>query len=645
MSARDTYLAGMPRQEAQRLWRDELTAAGYFAALPQEEIPAAQALGRVTAANVYALCSVPHYNSAAMDGIAVRARDTFGAAETAPRRLTLLPAGAPLRPGACYAVNTGEPLPAGTDAVIMIEDVHWEDREAVLLAAARPWQHVRIIGEDIVAGEMVLPERHIISPADIAALLAAGLTAVPVVTRPRVAVIPTGTEIVDQGADLTSGKIRDVNSYMLCAAVQEWGGAARRHAIVADEPAALRQAVSDSLAHADMVVTIAGTAVGSADYTSRVLAELGTVLVHGVAVRPGKPVVLALCDGKPVVGLPGYPVSALLAAELFIRDVLLARQGRTAALCPTVPAVLARKLYADVGSEEYVRVSLGKVGGRRVAVPLARGAGLISSLTRAQGLVTVPAQRSGLPAGEQVTVRLLAPEQDTLLCIGSHDLALDILGTFLWRRRGVRLSCANVGSMGGITAVRRDEAQLAGIHLLDAATGQYNVPYVEKYLPHKTWCLVHLARRQQGLMVAPGNPQHLTGWTDLTRPGVTFVNRQRGSGTRTLLDYHLQRLGLAGEAIAGYDKEVATHMAVAASVAAGAADAGLGIRAAAAALGLTFVPVGEEQYDLLLNMAPADDLVREIVAILQDPDFRRQVESLGGYDLTASGRVLAVHEA
>lgn len=643
MSRRDTYLSGLPRSEAQRLWRDKLAAAGYFAALPAEQTPVTTALGRVTAACVYARRSVPHYNSAAMDGIAVRARDTFGAAETAPRRLKLLSRQAPFQPGGCYPVNTGEVLPDGTDAVIMIEDVHIAGDEAVLLAAARPWQHVRIIGEDIVAGEMVLSEHHVIAPADIAALLAAGLTTVPVIVRPRVLVIPTGSEVVDQADDLAPGKILDVNSHMLCAAVQEWGGVAVRHGVVPDEPAALRQAVQDGLAQADMVVTIAGTAVGSADYTARVLGELGTVLVHGVAIRPGKPVVLALCQGKPVIGLPGYPVSALLAAELFMRDVLLARQGRAPARRPTVAAVLARKLHADVGSEEYVRVSLGNLHGKKVAVPLARGAGLISSLTRAQGLVAVPAHRSGLPAGEQVPVILLAPEQDTLLCIGSHDLALDILGAFLRRRMGVQLSCANVGSMGGITAVLRDEAHLAGIHLLDTATGEYNVAYVEKYLPHKTWCLVHLARRQQGLMVAPGNPKNITGLADLARTEVVFINRQRGSGTRTLLDYHLTRLGLAGAAIVGYDKEVATHMAVAASVAAGAADAGLGIRAAAAALGLAFIPVAQEQYDLLLNMSPTDAMAQEIISILSSPDFRRQVEDLGGYDLAAAGQMIAAH--
>ncbi|HML31217.1 molybdopterin biosynthesis protein [Sporomusa sphaeroides] len=635
------YLECLPREKSWELWQNKLLSAGYFTDLPTETLPVEQALGRVTAGCTYAKQSVPHYNGSAMDGIAVRAQDTFGATETTPMRLKLLKSHEPFVPGGCYIIDTGDLMPAETNSVIMIEDVHIENASAEIIAAAAPWQHVRIIGEDIVANEMVLPEHQVIRPADIAALLSAGLETVEVVAKPKVTVIPTGTELVARSHDLKPGAILDVNSHMLCAAVTQWGGEALRHEIVPDNYEQIKQAVIASLATSDMVITNAGTSAGTEDFTSRIFAELGEVLVHGVAIKPGKPVILALCQGKPVIGLPGYPVSAMLTAELFVKDVLYERQHLPIPAAQQVPAVLARQLSSHVGVEEFVRVSVGTIQGKTVAAPLSRGAGIISSLIKAQGVLVVSESSTGLPAGAMVQINMLNRQQpETVLAVGSHDLALDILGVFLNRRSGKLLSAANVGSMGGIMAVRNNEAHIAGIHMLDDKTGEYNIPFVNKYLTKGNWQLVRLARREQGLMVLPGNPKNIKTLEDLGREDITYVNRQRGSGTRMLLDHLVPRTGLRVEHITGYEKEVSTHMAVAATITAGAADTGLGIRAAATALGLEFIPISHECYDILLNFPPGDSTAETIITILQTPAFRQEVERLGGYDLAEAGTVL-----
>ena len=639
------YLDCLPRQQAQELWRQALIHSGYLSSLPSEEISVQDALGRVTARAIYAAQSVPHYNGAAMDGIAVRSSDTFGASETVPRQLALLPFGSSLTAGSCVIVDTGDLLPSGADAVIMIEDVHITADSAEIMAAAAPWQHVRIIGEDIVLNEIVVTEGQVIGAAHIGALIASGVDTVPVVTRPKVTIIPTGSELVATRSELKPGLILDVNSHMLAAAVTSWGGIVRCHRIVKDDFGQLAAAVAASLVDSDLVIINAGTSAGTEDFTANVLAELGEVLVHGVAIKPGKPVVLALCQEKPVIGLPGYPVSAMLTAELFVRPVLYARQNLSCEQERAIEAASTRQLFSQIGVEEFIRVSVGQVNGKAVAAPLGRGAGLISSLTKAQGMLSIPAAQDGLAAGTKTTVKLFGQMAagKNLLAVGSHDLALDIMGIHLKRRGNLSLTCANVGSMGGIMAMNSGECHMAGIHLLDAVTGEYNVAYVRKYLKNIPWKLVHLARREQGIIVAPGNPGQIMNVGDLLGKDVLFVNRQRGAGTRMLLDYQLHLQKLNGKQIRGYDKEVATHMAVAATVAAGAADAGMGIRAAAVALGLDFIPVGFEQYDIIVNVE-TDEEIALILDILQSAAFRHEVEQLGGYDLSAAGKIVAQYD-
>jgi putative molybdopterin biosynthesis protein len=634
---RRIYLTDAPLDEALAAWMDALRVRGLLDPLPGEPVPLSEAGGRVTAEAVVARRSVPHYHAAAMDGIAVRAADTFAASETTPVRLSR---------DRYVPVDTGDPLPEGTDAVVMIEDVHEVDGEAEITAAAVPWQHVRPAGEDVVATELLLPSNHVIRPVDLGALAAAGVRTVNVRRRPRVLVIPTGDEVVDPTGPLQPGQIPEFNTIMLAAEISRCGGEPVRHPVVPDDEDRLAQALGRA-ADYDLVLTNAGASAGSHDYTAEVFRRLGEVHVHGVAIRPAKPVILGIVHGRPAVGLPGYPVSAMLAFDLFVRPVLYALQGLAPPQRERLRATLVRKVHSTMGLDEFVRVTVGRVGDRVVAAPLSRGAGVVTSLVRADGWLVIPRTSEGLEAGAEVEIELLRPRsaiESTVLVVGSHDVALDVLADFLRRAHpSAALASAHVGSLGGLLALHRGEAHMAGIHLLDEATGEYNVPYVRRHLPDRAVTLVTLAHREQGLLVPPGNPKKIQTIADLARPGVRFINRQRGAGTRLLLDYELRRAGISPGQIQGYDREVYTHMAVAVAVATGAADVGLGILAAARAMGLDFVPVAHERFDLAI---PEDYLsapgVGQVLAVLERDDFRRAVAALGGYDLSRTGTRLSV---
>lgn len=631
---RKIYLQSIPPAEALERLYAALDAAGW--APRTEVVPVDEALGRVTAAPVPARISAPHYNASAMDGVAVVAAETFGASETEPVRL---------RPDQAVWVDTGDPLPPGKDAVIMVEEINRLPDGIEIYAAASPWQHIRPIGEDLVATELVVAAGTELRPPEIGALLAAGVLEVPVHARPRVTFIPTGTELVQPKPDPAPGEIIEFNSRVVLGMVAEWGGLPHRHEIVRDDCDRLKRAIRQAVAQSDIVVINAGSSAGSEDFTVHVLAELGQVVAHGVAIKPGKPVMLAVVEGKPVLGLPGYPVSTWLTADLFLKPLVYRFRGLRAPARPRVTARLARRLASPMGVDDYVRVKLGRVGDRLVATPMSRGAGVISSLVRADGLLVIPATLEGIEEGAEVRVELLRPldeVESAVVATGSHDLVLDLLASWLRRQGPHTLSSAHVGSLGGITALRRGEAHLAGVHLLDEATGEYNIPYVRRYLGRPAR-LVLFCRRDQGFLVPPGNPQGITGFADLARPEVRFVNRQRGAGTRLLLDYELKRAGIAPDQVNGYRREEFTHLGVAAAVKSGSAGCGLGILAAARALGLDFVPVTREEYELCIPVEHWEHPgVQAILALLHDAGFRRQVEALGGYDMSEAGRVREV---
>ncbi|MFN2494706.1 MAG: molybdopterin biosynthesis protein [Pseudonocardiaceae bacterium] len=629
---RSPFLHDVPAAQALVAWRDACAIAGCPQRVGVERLGLAEAIGRVTAEPVWARRSSPAFDSAGMDGVAVRAADTVGASETAPVTLTDFD-----------VVDTGDPLPEGRDAVVMREHVHRVGDGVALAAAAPPYHHVRSIGEDVAAGELLLPQGHRLRAVDVAAAAAAGVTEVVVRRRPVVAILPTGDEIRPLGTEPALGEILDTNSLMLAGQAREHGCAVLALPIEPDDPVRIAAALRGAAERADLVVLIAGASAGRDDHSASVLAQVGTLAVHGVALRPGHPVVLGTVGATAVLGAPGYPVSAALTFEIFAAPLLAALQGTTTPSRPTARARLARKLASPLGMDDWVRVRLGRVGGQVVATPLPRGAGVLTSLVRADGLLVVPAGLEGHHAGTDVEVQLLrglAEIDRTIVAIGSHDLVLDLAASALRATDpGVTLASSNVGSLGGLVALRDGLCHLAGSHLLDPETGEYTLPYLPRVLG--AGCevaVVRLVHRQQGLIVAPGNPLGLTDLDDLGRPGLRYVNRQRGAGTRVLLDHELRRHGLTPGDITGYEREEHTHLAVAAAVAAGRADAGLGILAAARAFELDFMPVAQEPYDLVLTRQAHDSaLLAPLWELLATPAFRTSIESLGGYSCTETG--------
>ncbi|MCL2393766.1 MAG: molybdopterin biosynthesis protein [Acidimicrobiaceae bacterium] len=639
MAANSPFISDVPAAEALAAWRDACADAGCPARVEAVSVALESAVGRVTAESVWARWSSPAFDSAGMDGIAVRAADTVRATETNPVLID---------PEDFWAVDTGDPVPVGYDAVVMREHVHLTaSGQAELRAAVPPYQHVRSIGEDISANELLLPEGHRLRPVDVAAAAAAGATELVVRRQPRVVIIPTGDEIRPIGSEPKPGEILDTNSLMLAAQAREVGCDAEVTGIVADDPQLITEALIAAASDADLVILIAGSSAGRDDYTARVVQSAGTLAVHGVAVRPGHPVVLGVVDGPvatPVLGAPGYPVSAALTFDIFAAPLLASLEGAAPRERATTKARLARKLASAIGSDDWVRVRLGEVEGEVVATPLPRGAGVLTSLVRADGLLVVPSGQEGHHAGEQVDVELLRGLGEvgrTIVAIGSHDLILDVAASRLRADDPlISLASSNVGSLGGLVAVRDGLCHLAGSHLLEPESGEYTLPYVDRLLAGgPEIAVIRLVHREQGLLVASGNPTGIAGIDDLAQPGLRYVNRQRGAGTRALLDFELDRRGIDPSSISGYSREEHTHLAVAAAVAAGRADTGLGIRAAAQAFGLDFIPVAWEPYDLVLRASVADDdLLAPLWALMARPDFQAEVERLGGYSCEEMGR-------
>ena len=629
------FIRDVPAARAQAAWRDAREAAGCPARIPATRVPVEQAAGLVTAGPVWAVRSSPPFDASGMDGIAVRAADTLGASETTPVYLAA---------DAYDVVDTGDPMPDGRDAVVMREHVHYQGDAAELRSAVPPYQHVRSIGEDVSAGELLLPEGHRLRAADVAAAAAAGATHLLVRRRPVVTILPTGDEVRPIGEHTGAGEIIDTNSLMLATQAREAGCEAHCLPIEPDDPERIASAVKAAVTGCDLLIIVAGSSAGRDDYTARVVDEHGTLAVHGVAVRPGHPVVLGVVEATPVLGAPGYPVSAALTFDIFAEPLLAELTGAPPRRRPRTTARLARKLASPLGMDDWVRVRLGVVADTMVATPLPRGAGVLTSLVRADGLLVVPAGLEGHHAGEQVDVELLRGIDEisrTIVAIGSHDLVLDLAASALRADDPmVTLASSNVGSLGGLVALRDGLCHLAGSHLLDPATGEYTLPYLDRVLPGGAdVSVVRLVHRDQGLMIAPGNPLSLTGIGDLTRAGVRYVNRQRGAGTRVLLDFELGRLGVSPDAIDGYAREEPTHLAVAAAVAAGRADAGLGIMAAARAFGLDFVPVTLEPYDLVVAAEAMDSpLLAPLWSLLRSDRFQVAVTELGGYTTKEMGR-------
>ena len=628
------YLTNIPLDKAKREYMETLVQNGM--APKTESILVTEAAGCVTAGPVYAVICAPHYNASAMDGIALSAKLTFGASETTPVSLAA---------DKYVHVNTGDPLPDGCDAVIMIEDViECGSGQINLYEAAAPWQHIRQIGEDICAGEMILPSFSLVSPAALGAMIAGGVSEISVIKRPVVGIIPTGDELIPPTSDPKEGDILEINSAIFSAMLREWGAETVTYPIVGDDLDNIRDALTASLMECDIVILNAGSSAGSEDYAAEAIADVGKVLYHGLAIKPGKPAILGYSGFKPVLGVPGYPVSGIIVIEQVLRPIIDYLCRNKTEQHRFVDAVLSKSAVSTLKYQEFVRVRMGYVNDRLIASPLSRGSGVVTSFMKADGIVEIPQGVEGYESGESVRVRLLRPEDEfrrSIVAIGSHDPLLDELSELLRLEFGdISMGSAHVGSMGGLLAVRRGEAHLAGTHLLDEETGEYNLSFIRKFFRGGGVRLIECVKRTQGLILQKGNPKSIAGVADLDKNGIRYVNRQKGSGTRILIDFLCRENGVDVSGIYGYDREEYTHTSVAALIAADSADAGLGVFSAAKLYDLDFVPICQEQYDLLIPDHAWDlPLVQMLISVLKSEAFRQRLEALGGYITENPGEV------
>jgi len=629
---RKIYLKKMDLDRALELYLSRLRETGFFQPRA-ENIKVSEALDRVLARAVFALRSVPHYNSAAVDGIAVRSSDTVQASKHAPKRLDR---------DHFAIVNTGQPMPEGFDAVIMIEDVHFlEDGSVEIFEPVPSFHNVRTIGEDVVEYDMLFCRYHRLAPQDLSLLLAAGVFEVEVVKKPECVVVPTGDEIVDPSSELKEGSIPETNSILVKAFLERHGASVKVHDPLGDDPTKLASALQELLPTHDLVLFIGGSSAGQKDYVYRVLEKHGEVLVHGLSIRPGKPTILAIVEEKPVIGLPGFPASCFTVLERVVKPILQAWYRSSESNEDFLEAEVATRMFSSVGDDEFVRVMLAKVKDRYVCVPLKRGAATMSSLTKMDGTIVVPKGQEVIDEGKKVQVLLTASRKridNTVLFVGSNDPLIDRLSDLLIER-GLNLSVVNVGSLGGVRAIAKSYAHLAGVHLFDSESETYNLPFLRKMMKH--FVLVKFVKRLQGLVVQKGNPKSIKSLHDLARKDVKFVNRQKASGTRILLDYYLSKLGIDPRQINGYDKEELTHAAVALKIKRNLADVGLAVSYVAQLMDLDFVPLCWEEYDLLvLPEFLKDERFGIILDVMASSDFKNVVSESSGYDISDLGRVV-----
>lgn len=638
---RNVYLEMRSLEEAKKILFDKFPGK----LLLKETISVEQAVDRILADPVAAKLNSPCFHAAAMDGIAVKAETSFGASQASPKTLTI-------GKDAVY-INTGHVLPEDCNAVIMIENINIIDDDFIEIEApVFPWQFVRKMGEDIVATELLFPQGHIITPYCIGALISGGVFSIVVRKKPKLMIIPTGSELVDWRnfdiKDLKAGQVLESNSFVLSGLAEKAGALYERNALITDDMGKISTAVVDASKNDDydIILLIGGSSAGSEDYAKAVISQEGEVFVHGVTIMPGKPLLFGAVNNKAVFGIPGYPVSAIVAFEQFVKPLIHHMAGSLSDERQKIEVEPARKINSKLGSEEFLRVKIGKVGDRILATPLPGGAGSITSITEADGIIRIPAHIEGLNSHEPVKAELIRPLsqiEDTILIVGSHDNTIDVLADQIRAegKKRVTLSSSHVGSLGGLMALKRGLCHMSGSHLLDAEDGSYNISYIKKYLPEKKVKLVNLVLREQGFIVKKGNPKNIKSIDDLVRDDILFINRQAGSGTRILLDYKLNKGGISHNLIDGYLLDEYTHMSVAVAVLSGAADVGLGIYAAAKALNLDFIPVVTEQYDLVIDEAYFNsDKMKILLATINSEKFKQRVELLGGYSTEKTGEII-----
>ncbi|HMA60259.1 MAG TPA: molybdopterin biosynthesis protein, partial [Halanaerobiales bacterium] len=506
------------------------------------------------------------------------------------------------------------------------------------------WNNIRSIGESVVKQQMIVPSHKEVNVYEVGAMLEAGVTELEVYQNLKVSIIPTGSELVKPAQKKEKGQLVDFNTAMLKLATQNLGCTVHDFDIVPDDYEQIKRAVLKAVADSDITIINAGSSAGKEDYTLSILQELGEVFVHGVDIMPGKPLIIAEVDEKAVIGLPGYPLSALLDFHLFVEPLVKKMLGLNYELPDKVKAEVKKKLPSTAGLKEFIRVNLAEIDGQLLALPQKRGSATMQSLINADGILPIPESKEGILAGEEADVYLLKTRntiKKNLMMVGSHDLTIDLIRDLVKKNKyDFELSIQSVGSLSGLVSLKRGECHLAGAHLLDTETGKYNTSYIKDLLKGEEIAVINLVHREQGLLVKKDNPKDIKGIRDLTRDDIKYINRQRGSGTRVLLDYLLHKEDINIGDIDGYEKEELTHMGVAVQVAEGNADTALGIRAAAEAVDIDFIPVKKEKYDLILKKKDLNDArIDKIIDTIRSDEFKEKVNRLGGYDTKESGYI------
>lgn len=643
------YLSDVPYQKAKDVFYGQIRDLCFWHVLRTEIINVDEfALGRVLAEPVYAKLSSPGFNAAAMDGFAVKASETVGASIGKPIILNY--------GEKTIYVDTGDLIPNEFDAVIPIENIEPIDNDGEILIESRlperiqireavaPWSHIRLMGEDLNPKQLLFYDGYKIGDLDLSVIASAGVKEIVVAAKPRVAIIPTGSELIPVGQEPLPGQITESNSLFIAGKIIGWGGDATRCEFIKDDVASITSAVKRAAQEYDLILVNAGSSAGSEDFTSKIIEENGELLIHGVAIRPGHPVVLGFIkSGKkniPIIGVPGFPVSAALTMDLFVKELIFTWQGLLPEEDDFIDARLSRKITSPGGDLDFVQVLVARVGVTYVAAPVSKGAGVLSTVANSDGALIIPEGVQGIQANEEVKIKLCRNKREVdrnILVIGSHDFLLDELGRFL-SKKGRRFSSVNVGSLGGLIAVNSCNCHLAGSHLLDPESGIYNVKYVQDYIQNVKVRVIALAYREQGLIVKEGNPLGINGFDDLLRQDIVFCNRQKGSGTRVLLDYHLKSKGIVPGEIRGYEHEEFTHMGVASAIISGRSDFGLGIAAATEAYDLMFIPLFKERYDLVINAEDENKrLLEPLIEALQDNELKKELRLIKGYDLNPMG--------
>ena len=623
---RNVYIENKDPKEALSLYLENLDIK-----TSTEEISLRNALNRISSEPIFSKISSPQNHLAAMDGICVNSSITSLASEINPLKL--------YENKDFIYVNTGNVIPDRFDSVIMIEDVLERDGFIEIISPSKPWQHIRPIGEDIVKGEMVIPSNYKIDSFALGSLAASGNFKVKVYKNPTVSILVTGSEIVSSLENANKGTIIDSNSYMLSGLVSEFGGNPIIYEPIPDIYESIKSEIISAVKKSDIVIINAGSSAGTHDYTVHIIRELGKVFTHGVALKPGKPTILGEIEGTPVIGIPGYPVSAYVSFKEFVVPVINSFLNKNTSYQNKIEGILTKKIPSSFKYRELVRVNTGIVDNKIIATPIARGAGITTSLLKADGIIEIDRSLEGLNTGDKVEISLLKPIEkikENILSIGSHDILMDILRDF------IPITSSHVGSLGGIMALKQNQCHLAPIHLLDSKTGEYNISYVKQYFK-EPMVLIKGVKRIQGFMVKKGNPKNITSIKDLTNPNIKFVNRQRGAGTRILLDFLLSQNNISKDQIIGYEREMLTHMSVAAEVNSNKVDVGLGVYSAAKEMNLDFIPVGNEEYDFLIKKSSLEFLSPFIKA-LKSKEFKAALENLGGYEFTNSGELIYINE-